>query len=295
MDPNHHCTLLVRGQVLDLTEEPVVMGILNHTPDSFYAGSRIQGQQAILDRIDQIVSEGAKIIDVGGYSSRPSADDVSPEEEWERLKEVLLPLRERYPEAIVSVDTFRADVARKCVEEGGADIINDISGGLLDEDMIPTAVDLDVLYIMMHMRGTPKTMQKQLHYDGRVADGAIEELLVQLQKARDLGMKDENIILDPGFGFSKNTEQNWEMMADLDKWIDLGYPVLVGISRKSMIYKLFDLTPADALNGTTFLHTYSLLHGAHILRAHDVRECVQCVTMYRELQRLSHEDALNVQ
>ena len=197
------------------------MGILNHTPDSFYAGSRIQGEEAVEERIDKIIAEGAKIIDVGGYSSRPDADDVSPEEEWRRLREVLTAIRRHYPDVIVSVDTFRGEVARRCIEEGDADIINDISGGLIDPEMLPTAAQLDVPYILMHMRGTPKTMQKLLHYDGRVADGAIEELLVQLQKARELGMRDENIILDPGFGFSKNTEQNWEMMADLDKWIDL--------------------------------------------------------------------------
>lgn len=291
MKSDQHCTLRVRGQVLDLTEEPVVMGILNHTPDSFYAGSRIQGEEAVEERIDRIIAEGAKIIDVGGYSSRPDADDVSPEEEWRRLHEVLTAIRRHYPDVIVSVDTFRGEVARRCIEEGGADIINDISGGLIDPEMLPTAAQLDVPYILMHMRGTPKTMQKQLHYDGRVADGAIAELLSQLQKAHELGMRDENIIVDPGFGFSKNTEQNWEMMADLDKWGDLGYPLLVGISRKSMIYKLFGYTPFEALNGTTFLNTYSLLHGAHILRVHDVRECVECVRMYQELRRLSDEDA----
>lgn len=267
------------------------MGILNHTPDSFYTGSRIQGEEAVEERIDRIIAEGAKIIDVGGYSSRPDADDVSPDEEWRRLSEVLTAIRCHYPDVIVSVDTFRGEVARRCIEEGGADIINDISGGLIDPEMLPTAAELDVPYILMHMRGTPKTMQKLLHYDGRIADGAISELLGQLRKAHELGMRDENIILDPGFGFSKNTEQNWEMMADLDKWVDLGYPLLVGISRKSMIYKLFGHTPFEALNGTTFLNAYSLLHGAHILRVHDVREGVECVRMYQEIRRLSCEDA----
>lgn len=286
-----HRTLRVRGQVLDLTEEPVVMGILNHTPDSFYAGSRIQGAQAVEERIEQIISEGARIIDVGGYSSRPDADDVSPEEEWRRLREVLAAIRRRHPDVPVSVDTFRADVARRCIEEGDADIINDVSGGIIDPEMLPTAARLGVPYIMMHMRGTPKTMQHLLHYDGRVADGAIDELLLRLRRAKELGMKDENVILDPGFGFSKNLEQNWEMAADLDKWVDLGYPLLIGISRKSMIYRLFGLTPAEALNGTTFLHTYSLLHGAHILRAHDVKEAVQCVRMYLEVRRYATESA----
>lgn len=289
---SNHCTLTLRGRLYDLTEEPVVMGILNHTPDSFYPGSRIQGEQAIEERIDRIVEEGAEIIDVGGYSTRPDAAEVSAAEEWERLREVLIPLRKRYPEIPVSVDTFRAEVARRCIEECDADIINDVSGGLIDDEMLSTAAELDVPYIMMHMRGTPKTMQKLLHYDGRVADGAIEELMGQLRRAKALGMRDENIILDPGFGFSKNTEQNWEMMADLDKWVDLGYPLLVGISRKSMIYRFFDTTPEQALTGTTFLNTYSLLHGAHILRVHDVRECVECVKMYKELRRLSTEDAV---
>lgn len=271
------------------------MGILNHTPDSFYAASRMQSDQAIEERIDQIVSEGAKIIDVGGYSSRPDAADVTPEEEWKRLREVLTVIRRQYPDVIVSVDTFRAEVARRCIEEGDADIINDVSGGIIDDDMLATAAHLDVPYILMHMRGTPKTMQKLLHYDGRVADGSIEELTVQLRKAKELGMRDENIILDPGFGFSKNTEQNWEMMADLDKWVDLGYPLLVGISRKSMIYKLFGFTPFESLNGTTFLNTFSLFHGAHILRVHDVKEAVQCVRMYQEIRRLTTESAQPVE
>ena len=171
MKSDQHCTLRVRGQVLDLTEEPVVMGILNHTPDSFYAGSRIQGEEAVEERIDRIIAEGAKIIDVGGYSSRPDADDVSPEEEWRRLSEVLTAIRCHYPDVIVSVDTFRGEVARRCIEEGGADIINDISGGLIDPEMLPTAAELDVPYILMHMRGTPKTMQKGLYPSYWVSSG----------------------------------------------------------------------------------------------------------------------------
>lgn len=294
MSTNRHITLQVRGQVFDLTDEPVVMGILNHTPDSFYAGSRIQSDDALYQRVHQIINDGAKIIDVGGYSSRPDADDISPTEEWERVSSALKVIRSISSDVIVSVDTFRAEVARKSIEEGNADMINDVSGGTIDPNMLETIANLQVPYILMHMRGTPKTMQKLLHYDGRVADGALEEMMVQIKKVKELGLRDENIILDPGFGFSKNVPQNWEMMADLEKFAAMSYPLLVGISRKSMIYRLFGNTPAEALNGTTFLNTYSLFHGAHILRVHDVREAVECVGMYRQVRNYATESAPTV-
>lgn len=284
MTTSRHFTLRVRNRLFDLTDRPLVMGILNHTPDSFYSGSRMQGEAAIRTRVHRIIDEGAQIIDVGGYSSRPDAADVSPEEEWQRVREALEIIREEYPDVVISVDTFRAEVARKSIEEGDADIINDVSGGTIDPDMPATIADLQVPYILMHMRGVPQTMQRYLHYDGRVADGVIEELMTQIQRVREAGLRDENIILDPGFGFSKDTDQNWEMMADLDKFAALPYPLLVGISRKSMIYRLFDRTPGDSLNGTTFLNSYSLFHGAHILRVHDVREAVECVEMYRRIR-----------
>ncbi len=260
----------IRGRLLDLGREPIVMGILNHTPDSFFSGSRIQGDRAIHDRIEQILREGGSMVDVGGYSTRPDATEVSPEEEWARVAQVLEILKRDYPEVIVSVDTFRADVARKAVEIGGADLINDVSGGLLDSEMYATVGSLQVPYILMHMRGTPKTMQSLTEYSGKVTDVVISELLRPIEKARAAGIKD--IILDPGFGFSKTLDQNYELMSELDKFATLGLPLLVGISRKSMIYRLFETSPQEALNGTSILNTFALLHGAHILRVHDVKE-----------------------
>lgn len=272
----------VRGRLLDLGREPIVMGILNHTPDSFFSGSRIQGDRAIHDRIEQILREGGSMVDVGGYSTRPDATEVSPEEEWARVAQVLEILKRDYPEVIVSVDTFRADVARKAVEIGGADLINDVSGGLLDSEMYATVGSLQVPYILMHMRGTPKTMQSLTEYSGKVTDVVISELLRPIEKARAAGIKD--IILDPGFGFSKTLDQNYELMSELDKFATLGLPLLVGISRKSMIYRLFETSPQEALNGTSILNTFALLHGAHILRVHDVKEAVEAVKIVAKLK-----------
>lgn len=273
----------LRGKAYDLNETPLVMGILNHTPDSFYAGSRIQGETAIRQRIQDILTEGANIIDVGGYSTRPDAPEVSAEQEWQRVAEVLKIIRTEAPNAVVSVDTFRAEVARRAVTEFEADIINDVSGGLLDNAMYDTIAQLQVPYILMHMRGTPQTMQQLTQYDGNVTDQVIQELLPPLNTLQEKGVTD--IILDPGFGFSKDMEQNYELMAELKKFTALKLPLLVGVSRKSMIYKLLDATPADALNGTTVLNTYSLLQGAHILRVHDVwaaSEAVKIVTQLRK-------------
>ncbi|SPY35925.1 Dihydropteroate synthase [Porphyromonas cangingivalis] len=272
----------IRGRLLDLGREPIVMGILNHTPDSFFSGSRIQGDRAIHDRIEQILREGGAMVDVGGYSTRPDATEVSPEEEWARVAQVLEILKRDYPEVIVSVDTFRADVARKAVEIGGADLINDVSGGLLDSEMYATVGSLQVPYILMHMRGTPKTMQTLTEYSGKVTDVVISELLRPIEKARAAGIKD--IILDPGFGFSKTLDQNYELMSELDKFATLGLPLLVGISRKSMIYRLFETSPQEALNGTSILNTFALLHGAHILRVHDVKEAVEAVKIVAKLK-----------
>lgn len=279
MKPN--LLINIRGKLIDLSLRPIVMGILNHTPDSFFAGSRIQGEKSIHQRIEQILREGGEMVDVGGYSTRPDATEVSPEEEWGRVAQALEILKRAYPEVIVSVDTFRADVARKAVEEYGADLINDVSGGLLDSSMYATVGELKVPYILMHMRGTPKTMQSLTAYDGKVADVVISELLRPIEQARAAGIKD--IVLDPGFGFSKTLEQNYELMRDLDKFAALGLPLLVGISRKSMIYRLFDATPQEALNGTSILNTFALLHGAHILRVHDVKEAVEAVRIVQQL------------
>ncbi len=256
------------------------MGILNVTPDSFYEGSRKQTETDIRNRIEEILQEGGRIIDLGGYSSRPDAQDVSPEEEMERLCLALRILRDEYPKAMVSVDTFRADIARRCVEEYGAAIINDISGGELDAAMFPTIADLHIPYIIMHMRGTPKTMQQHCDYQNLTAD-ILLYFSKKIEQLHLMGVND--VIIDPGFGFSKTLEQNYELMRHLADFSLFEKPLLVGISRKSMIYKLLGGTPAESLNGTTVLNTYALLNGANILRVHDVKAAVEAVRIFKQL------------
>lgn len=270
-------TINANGQLIDLGT-PQVMGILNVTPDSFFSGSRKQTETEIADRVEQILAEGGQMIDIGAYSSRPNADDVSPKEEMERLRRGLRILREKAPDAIVSVDTFRADVAKMCVEEYGVQIVNDISGGALDKEMFPTVASLGVPYVLMHMKGTPQTMQEAPHYDD-----VMKEILLyfaeKVQQLRDLGQKD--IILDPGFGFGKTLEHNYELLSHLEALQIFELPILVGVSRKSMIYKLLGTTAEEALNGTTVLNTICLMKGcANILRVHDVKECVEAVKIY---------------
>lgn len=262
------------GKLLDL-ETPRVMGILNLTPDSFYDGGRKTSQRDFLSHAEKMLKEGADIIDVGAYSSRPGAKDISLQEELDRIVPVVEALRREFPQVILSIDTFRSTVARRCVEAGAA-IINDISGGSLDNEMLPTAAELQVPYILMHMRGTPKNMNQLTSYDNLVRD-MLFYFSERIKQARELGLND--LIIDPGFGFSKTLEQNYELMGKLDLFQNLELPILSGISRKSMIYKLFDTTPDHALNGTTVLNTVSLLKGAHILRVHDVKEAVECVKM----------------
>ena len=262
---------------------PWIMGILNITPDSFYAGSRTTGNDAISARADRLIKEGADIIDIGGYSSRPGAEDVSPEEEYARLKRGIEIVRNIAPETIISIDTFRADVARKCVLDDGADIINDISGGDLDTEMHATVAQLHVPYVMMHMHGTPDTMQQLCDYPHGVTADVIAELGIKIDHLRSLGICD--IIVDPGFGFAKTVEQNYELLDNLDEFHFLKLPLLVGISRKSMIYRLLGTTPERSLNGTTVLNTAALLHGAHILRVHDVAEAVEAVKITGALTR----------
>lgn len=266
-------TINTNGKLMDLST-PQVMGILNITPDSFYAGSRVEDEAEITRRVTQIISEGADMIDVGAYSSRSGADDVTPEEEMKRLRKGLGIVRKLYPEAVVSVDTFRADVAQMCVEEFDVQIINDISGGMLDANMFATVARLGVPYILMHMKGTPQTMQDQPHYDNVVREVMLY-FAEKVQQLRDLGAKD--IILDPGFGFAKTLDHNYQLMEHLEDFRLLELPILVGVSRKSMIYRLLDSTPQEALNGTTVLNTVALMKGANILRVHDVKECVEAV------------------
>lgn len=272
--------LNIKGNLVSL-DTPVVMGILNVTPDSFYAASRQRGEADIERRIETILSEGGAWIDVGGYSSRPDAEDVSPEEEMRRLEPALRLLRDRYPEVPVSLDTFRAEVARWGVEEYGVALINDISGGELDEAMFRTVARLRVPYLLMHMRGTPRTMQRHTDY----ADLMEEVMLYFARKVRELRLLGVNdIILDPGFGFSKTLEQNYRLMRHLEEFAVFELPLLVGVSRKSMIYRLLDATPEESLNGTTVLNTFALLHGADILRVHDVRQAVEAVRIVRQLK-----------
>lgn len=270
----------VNGSLLDLSQ-PRVMGILNVTPDSFYAGSRTQTEAEIVRRVRQIVSEGAAIIDIGAYSSRPNADNVSSREEMERLRMGLKILFEIQPDAVVSVDTFRADVARMCVEEYGVAIINDIAAGEMDTDMFHTVAALNVPYIMMHMQGTPQSMQQHPHYDNLLKEVFLY-FAHKVQQLRDLGVKD--IILDPGFGFGKTMEHNYELLSHLEEFRIFELPLLVGVSRKSMIYRLLDITPQEALNGTTVLDTICLLKGADILRVHDVKEAVETVRIVQAMR-----------
>ena len=256
-------TIQIRGKLMDLST-PQVMGILNVTPDSFYAGSRVQTEAEIVQRCHQIVDEGASMIDVGGYSTRPGGTEVSEAEEMERLRFGLAIIRRELPDAVVSVDTFRPDVAKMTVEEFGADIINDVSEG--SETMYRLVSRLHVPYILMSQQPTLKTM--------------LLSFAKQVQQLRDCGACD--IILDPGFGFGKTLEQNYEIMNEMERLHVMNMPLLVGISRKSMIFKLLGVTPMESLNGTTVLNTISLMKGAHILRVHDVKQAVECVKIVKQ-------------
>ena len=257
----------VNGELMDLSH-PQVMGILNVTPDSFYADSRKQAEEDIVNRIHQIIEEGGRIIDIGAYSSRPDAEDVSPEEEMKRLKHGLQVIQREFPDAIVSVDTFRADVARMCVEEYGTAIINDISAGDLDANMFSTVAKLKVPYIMMHMQGNPQNMQKNPHYQHPVKE-IIFYFSEKIEKLRAAGVKD--LIIDPGFGFGKTLEHNYEILNKLEEFSIFQLPILVGVSR-------------NALNGTTAIHAIALMKGANLLRVHDVKAAVETVRIFNALQ-----------
>ena len=280
-------TLRLSGKLLTL-ERPIVMGIVNITPDSFFAGSRIDGERALRTRLDQLVREGAAIADLGAYSSRPGANEVSPEEEMKRLRPALQLLRDEYPTLPISVDTFRSEVAQMAVEEYGAAIINDISGGGLDPEMYRTVSRLQVPYILMHMKGNPQTMQSHTDYTDVTLE-VLDYFIKRIGQLLDLGLHD--IILDPGFGFSKTTEQNYELLAHLDTLTKiLRQPLLVGLSRKSMIYRPLGCTPEEALGGTTFLHALALERGAKILRVHDVRPAAEAITLYEQARPYLHRE-----
>ncbi len=273
-------TINIKGELFPL-DRPVVMGILNVTPDSFFAGSRKRTEAEIAARIEEILAQGGNWIDIGGYSSRPDATPVTADEEMRRLELGLEILSRDYPSVPVSVDTFRADVARCCVEKYGVAMINDISAGELDPEMFRTVADLKVPYIMMHMRGTPQTMASLTDYTN-LMDEIMLYFAEKVRQLRLMGVSD--LILDPGFGFSKTLEQNYELMAHLREFGIFDLPILVGISRKRMIYQLLGGTPEESLNGTTALHTYALLNGADILRVHDVKEAVEAVRIVQKIK-----------
>lgn len=273
----------VNGKLLDLSS-PKVMGILNLTPDSFYAESRKQTEQDIRIRTRQIIEEGGSIIDVGAYSSRSKAEHITPDEEMRRLRNGLQIINSEYPDAIISVDTFRADVARMCVEEYRVAIINDIAAGEMDENMFQMIARLKVPYIMMHMQGTPQNMQQNPHYENVVKEVMLY-FATKIQQLRDLGAKD--LIIDPGFGFGKTLEHNYELLEKLESFQLFDLPLLVGVSRKSMIYKLLGGTSEDALNGTSIINTISLLKGANILRVHDVKAASEAVQIVNAMNRFT--------
>lgn len=269
----------IKGTLVSL-QKPAVMGILNVTPNSFYANSRKQTEKEIYERMETILSEGATFVDIGGYSSRPDAEETSEAEERSRLALALNIALRHFPEARLSVDTFRSAIAKEAVEVYGASMINDISAGELDKDMFRVVAELKVPYAIMHMRGTPQTMQKHCDY-ADITEDVLKYFAAKMETLRLMGVSD--IVVDPGFGFSKTLEQNYELLSHLHEFRLLDAPLLVGVSRKSMIYKLTGGTPSDSLTGTIALHMYALQKGANILRVHDVREAMETVMMNEAL------------
>lgn len=267
-----------KGQLIDLSI-PKVMGILNVTPNSFFDGGKYKNDEEIISQVEKMLLQGATFIDIGAYSSKPSAEFVSEKEEIERIVPAIELILKHFPEALLSIDTFRAEVAKASIESGAA-IINDIAAGELDDKMFDVIADYNVPYIMMHMRGNPQTMQTLTQYDD-----IVKEMLFyfseKVKKARSFGIND--LILDPGFGFAKTTDQNYEVMQKMELFNLLELPVLAGISRKSMIYKILNTSAQEALNGTTFLNTIALTKGAKILRVHDVKEAMECVILFNKM------------
>ncbi len=279
-------TINCNGQLIDLLK-PKIMGILNITPDSFYDGGMHNNTEQIITSVDKHLNEGADIIDIGAYSSRPGAIDVSEKIELERLIFALNIIRNKYPDIIISVDTFRSNIAKKLVNNFNVNIINDISAGEMDNKMFDTIAELNVPYIMMHMKGTPKNMQRNPKYENLIQD-IISYFAEKIEKLKLLGVND--VILDPGFGFGKTLEHNYEIMHKLSDFNIINLPILVGVSRKSMIFRLLNISPEDALNGTTVLHTLALLNGANILRVHDVkaaRETIKLIDMYKNIETVN--------
>jgi dihydropteroate synthase len=261
-----------------------VMAIVNVTPDSFYAESRVDSVEGLCHRIARVIAEGATIVDIGGYSSRPGAAEIGVEEEWARVRMGLLAVQSLEEGVVVSIDTFRAEVVRRAVEEFCEVIVNDISAGEMDEKMVATVADLGLKYVAMHMRGTPQTMQQMCDYPDGVAKGVYDYFVGRTAELMDAGIPRENILLDPGFGFAKSVEQNYELLHALDKLYALGYPLLVGLSRKSMIYRPLAVEPSDALPGSLALAWEAMRKGASILRVHDVGATRQIVDLYNLYQ-----------
>ena len=272
-------TINCKGELLDLTM-PRVMGIINLTPDSFYRGSRQTQLEDAVRKAGQMLREGATFLDLGAYSSRPNAADIPPEEELKRLLPALNAIMKEYPQALISVDTFRAGVARRAVEEGAA-MVNDISGGQLDAAMFETVAELQVPYVMMHMRGTPQTMMKETHY-GDICGDLIRYFSKGLEQLRKLGVND--LVIDPGFGFAKYPAQSFELLRRMDELSILECPMLVGLSRKSMLYTTLGISPEEALNATSVVHAFALERNARILRVHDVKEAMETVKIFTTLQ-----------
>lgn len=271
-------TINCKGQLIDLSA-PKVMGILNITPDSFYDGGFYNTDTTILQQAEKMLNEGAAFIDVGAYSSRPKSTHISETEELKRLLPIVELIVKHFPETNISIDTFRSAVAKQCIETGAA-LINDISAGQMDSNMMKIVAELGVPYIMMHIKGTPQNMQQQTIYNNLVKE-IIFYFSERIAEARTHKIND--IIIDPGFGFSKNLEQNYEVLSKLELFKNLDLPILVGVSRKSMIYKLLDATPQEALNGTTTLNTIALTKGANILRVHDVKEAMECIKINNQI------------
>ena len=273
-------TLNIRGELLDLSTQKV-MGILNVTPDSFYDGGYYNSNAKILKQVEKMIRDGATIIDIGGYSSRPGADDIAEKIELDRVIPTLKDCKKYFPETYFSVDTFRSKVADECINNG-ADIINDISGGNLDNNMMKVVGKYQIPYIIMHMKGNPSNMVKKAKYDDIIGE-LISYFSKKINDAAKFNIKD--VIIDPGFGFAKNISQNFELLNNLDFFKNLKMPLLVGLSRKSMIYKTLNIKPDKALNGSIVLQTISLIKGANILRVHDVKEAVECIKLIQELKK----------
>ena len=272
-------SLNLNGRILDLTT-PRVMGIINATPDSFYQGSRLPEPVQALQKAREMIAEGADILDIGAVSTRPGAEEISEEEELNRLSPVLETIRNEIPECIISVDTWRSGIARLVHERFGVDLINDISAGQLDPAMFSTVAEKGLSYVIMHMQGTPETMQESTHYKN-VVDDLLQFFGERVHKLRKLGVND--IVVDPGFGFGKNLDQNYTLLMELDAFQMLELPLMVGISRKSMIYKALESDPDEALNGTTAAHMAALLKGASLLRVHDVKAAVETVKIFQQI------------